>query len=100
MQVNKVKEKMFEIRVDRVVDVTGVTREELFSKTKEPRIVDSRQILYFSCSLKMNIRDIEILMCNNGYEITHSTIIHGIKSAKRKKRKIGAFSHCLSKTRR
>ncbi len=100
MRVNKVKENMFDVRVERVVDVTGVTREELFSKTKEPRVVDSRQMLYLACLSKMKISDIVTLMCNNGYEITHSSIIHGVKSARKKRRKIGAFSHCLSKIRK
>lgn len=70
---------IFNQYVERVTEQFGITKEELFQKTKRRDIVDARYILYYLCYKRpMSIAYIERYMTENGYEIKHSSIIHGI----------------------
>jgi len=73
------KEDVFNAYVDKVLALFKITREEFFAKDKRRDLVDARQLLYFLCSNRpMRIRYIQEYMKTNGYEISHSSIIHGI----------------------
>jgi chromosomal replication initiation ATPase DnaA len=73
------KEDVFNQYVQRVVDLFGITKEELFSKTKVRHIVDARQLLYYLChNRQMQYVTIKKFMENNGYTIMHNSIVNGI----------------------
>lgn len=73
------KHDIFNQYVDRIVDLFGITKEELFSKSKKREIVDARYLLYYLCYKRpMTIVYIQRYMKENGYDIQHSSVIHGI----------------------
>lgn len=79
------KHEVFNQYVDRVVDLFGITKEAFFSKTKKREVVDARQLTYYLCAKRpMQITYIERYMNENGYEIKHSSIIHGISAVEKK----------------
>jgi chromosomal replication initiation ATPase DnaA len=79
------KEKAFDEYVAKVCDLFNLTPSELFKKSKRRDIVDARHLLYFLCYKRpMQIRYIQEYMGSNGYEVGHSTIIHGIETVKEK----------------
>jgi len=79
------KEKAFDEYVAKVCDLFNLTPSELFKKSKRRDIVDARHLLYFLCFKRpMQIRYIQEYMGSNGYQVGHSTIIHGIEQVKEK----------------
>lgn len=73
------KQDVFNQYVDKIVDVFRIKKSELFTKSKKRDFVDARYLLYYLCSKRpMNVSYIEKYMKDNGYEINHNTIIHGI----------------------
>lgn len=74
------KEEIFNQYVNKITKLFGVTKEELFSKTRQRNVVDARQLLYYLCFNRlMQIVIIKNLMIKNGYDIGHNSIINGIK---------------------
>jgi len=74
------KKGIFNEYVDRVLRTFGIEKEELFTKSKRRDLVDARHLLYYLCYHRpMQIRYIQEYMRENGYEVGHSTIIHGIE---------------------
>ena len=58
----------------------------LFSKDKTRAIVDARHMLYYLCKNRpMKLTFIEQFMKESGYDIGHSSIIHGIHAVKESK---------------
>lgn len=79
------KQEVFNQYVDRVVDLFGITKEDLFSKTKKRNVVDARQLIYYLCAKRpMQVTYIEKYMNDAGYEIKHSSIIHGISAVEKR----------------
>jgi chromosomal replication initiation ATPase DnaA len=75
------KNEIFNDYVERIVDVYKIPKEEIFSKIKRMEVVDARHMLYYLClKRKIPVSYIQRYMDMNGYEIGHSSIIHGIKS--------------------
>jgi chromosomal replication initiator protein len=75
------KEDVFNQYVDRVLNLFNITKEEFFSKSKKRNIVDARQLVYYLCSQRpIQITYIQKYMCQNGYDVVHSVIIHGINA--------------------
>jgi chromosomal replication initiation ATPase DnaA len=75
------KQDIFNQYSDRIVDIFGISKEELFSKSKKREIVDARHLLYYLCHKRpMTITYIQRYMSENGYDIQHSSVIHGINS--------------------
>ena len=74
------KRKQFNIYVRKILKEVGISRELLFTKTKDREVVNARQVLYWACFVHGKFRAGEIvrIMKENGYDIGHSTIIHGI----------------------
>lgn len=67
----------FKDYVSQVCKTHGISKEEMFSKTKERRIVDARQMLFYLCvKRKIRIKHIENFMEEMGLPTPHSTIIH------------------------
>jgi len=79
------KEDVFNQYVQRVVDLFGITKEELFSKSKVRHVVDARQLLYYLCHQRqMQFVIIKKFMDKNGYTIMHNSIINGVNVVDRK----------------
>lgn len=79
------KEEVFEEYVHKVCGIFNLSTKELMSKVKRRDIVDARHLLYFLCYKRpMQIRYIQEYMGKNGYEVGHSSIIHGIAQVKEK----------------
>ena len=79
------KEDIFNQYVERVTDLFKIGKEELFSKSKNQKLVDARHLLYYLCIKRpMKLMYIEKYMNDSGYAIKHSTICHGIASVERK----------------
>lgn len=78
--LNLMKRNIFEQYVSAVSQRFDVPKEELFSKKKHRHLVDARHMLYYLCAKRpMNISYIQMYMADSGYDICHSSIIHGIK---------------------
>lgn len=79
------KQNIFNQYVDAIVSTFDINKCELFSKQKLREITDARYLLYYLCHTRpMRIVYIQKCMSENGYEICHSTIIHGINTVKNK----------------
>ena len=79
------KQDIFNQYVERVVDMFGITKDDFFSKNKKRAIVDARQLVYYLCAKRpMQITYIERYMNDAGYEIKHSSIIHGISAVEKR----------------
>lgn len=74
------KEDVFNQYVERVTTLFNITKEEFFSRTKKRNIVDSRQLVYYLCFKRsIQITYIQKYMVDNGLNVVHSVVIHGIK---------------------
>ena len=61
-----------------------LTLDQMFDKTKKRECVDARQILYYLCMERpIRISYIQRFMEEQGHSVSHSTIIHGYKQAKK-----------------
>ena len=79
------KVDIFNQYVERITELFGVSKEKLFSKTKERELVDARYLLYYLCFKRpMGLSYIQKYMAENGYEIKHSTIIYGISTVEKR----------------
>ena len=67
-------------RVSEVCDMCRVTENEMFSKTRETHIAESRFIFYALCK-EDGCKPVDILryMKTRGYNVTHGTIVYGQK---------------------
>lgn len=75
------KSDIFNQYVDRITELFQITKEDMFSKKKNRELVDARHLLYYLCYKRpIAIRYIEKYMTENGYPITHPTILYGIRS--------------------
>jgi chromosomal replication initiation ATPase DnaA len=79
------KQDIFNLYVGKVTDLFHISREELFTKTKKKTSVDARHLLYYLCfSRPMRIKYIQDYMEDNGYKISHSSVIYGINTIESK----------------
>jgi chromosomal replication initiation ATPase DnaA len=77
------KQDIFNRYAEILADRFGIEKQEIFTKVKKRECVDARQLLYYLCSKRpMRIKYIQEYMAKNGYTISHSTVIHGIKQIK------------------
>ena len=73
------KEELFNQYTQKVMNTFGLSKEELFRKTKKRHIVDARQMLWYVCRQRpMRVVQIQEYMSNSGYNTAHSVILHGI----------------------
>lgn len=79
------KHDVFNQYVERVSDLFGISKDEIFSKSKKREFVDARHLVYYLCSKRpMQVSYIQKYMNEAGYHIKHSSIIHGITSVEQK----------------
>jgi|TARA_B100000073_G_C23443727_1_gene456416 chromosomal replication initiation ATPase DnaA len=75
------KKEIFNKYAQKVAEVHNITTDKLFSKDKTRAVVDARHMLYFLCKKRpMKLTYIEQFMKESGYNIGHSSIIHGINA--------------------
>jgi len=73
------KKNVFDYFVKKVCKEFLITEDVLMMKSKRRDIVDARHLLYYLCFHRpMQIRYIQEYMSGYGYDVGHSTIIHGI----------------------
>lgn len=74
------KKEIFNQYVNAISSLFGIKREELFVKSKKREVVDARHLLYYLCFHRpMRIMYIQRHMKDNGYDISHNSVIHGVK---------------------
>tara|TARA_B100000424_G_C22720986_1_gene391593 strand:- start:59 stop:358 length:300 start_codon:yes stop_codon:yes gene_type:complete len=74
------KREVFEKYSVEIAELFRMDREDMFKKSKKREIVDARHLLYYLCATRpMRLKYISTFMKENGYDISHSSIIHGIK---------------------
>lgn len=79
------KVDIFNQYVERVCDLFGITRDKLFSKSKQRQLVDARYLLYYLCYKRpMMISYIQKYILDNGYPTQHTTIIYGISTVEKR----------------
>jgi chromosomal replication initiation ATPase DnaA len=79
------KHDVFNQYVDRVSTLFSLSKEDIFSKVKKREFADARQLIYYLCYKRpMNISYIQKYMLEAGYDIKHSTIIHGIRAVEQR----------------
>lgn len=79
------KQDVFNQYVERASSLFDINREEFFSKSKKRQFADARHLVYYLCSKRpMQVTYIVQYMNEAGYAITHSSIIHGIGSVKKR----------------
>lgn len=79
------KAVIFNQYVNKVSGIFGLTPQDIFVKTKKRDIVDARQLLWYLCIKRpMRLTYIQKYMKENGYDVAHSSILHGIDQVERK----------------
>lgn len=85
IKLNQMKQDIFNQYVEKVVDLFEIDRSLLFSKSKKRELVDARHMLYYLCAKRpMRVNYIQKYMAENGYEIQHSSVIHGITTTEKR----------------
>jgi chromosomal replication initiation ATPase DnaA len=75
------KRNIFNEYVEQVIELYGITKGELFQKSKVREIVDARHVLYYLCyNRPMKLKYIQKYMSEAGYNIGHSSVLHGIQA--------------------
>ena len=79
------KKQIFNQYAQKIADLFGVDKQELFVKSKKRDLVDARHLLYYLCFHRpMRLISIQNFMEENGYKVGHSSVIHGINSIQNK----------------
>lgn len=77
------KVSIFNQYAEEVCRVFNVSKKGLFTKSKKRDVVDARHMLYYLCyNRPMRLVRIQEYMADNGYLISHNSIIHGINVVK------------------
>ena len=75
------KRNIFNEYVEQVIELYGITKGELFQKSKVREIVDARHVLYYLCyNRPMKLKYIQKYMSEAGDDIGHSSVLHGIQA--------------------
>jgi|TARA_R100001015_G_C4602566_1_gene157539 chromosomal replication initiation ATPase DnaA len=79
------KEPIFNQIAENVCSIYDISKEKLFTKTKERKVVDARHLLYYGCyDRQIRLTYIQEYLTKNGYKISHSSILHGIDVVSKK----------------
>ena len=76
------KRDIFEYYAHSIAKQFHISLDELFTQTKTSHIVDARQLLYWLC-IERPIKKsyIQTYLKENGYVVSHSTLIYGYRKA-------------------
>jgi chromosomal replication initiation ATPase DnaA len=73
------KKQIFNQYAQKIADLFGIDKHELFIKSKKRDLVDARHLLYYLCFHRpMQLVSIQNFMEENGYNISHPSVIHGV----------------------
>jgi len=79
------KKEIFNQYAQKIADLFGVDKKELFVKSKKRDLVDARHLLYYLCFHRpMRLISIQNFMDENGYNISHPSVIHGINTVEQR----------------
>ncbi len=79
------KKEIFNQYAQKIADLFGVDKQELFVKSKKRDLVDARHLLYYLCFHRpMKLISIQNFMDENGYNISHPSVIHGINTVEQR----------------
>lgn len=74
------KRKIYEEIFNEISNHFGLNKDEILTHTKKREVVDARQAIYYVCHHRgMRISHIQSYLKQDGYGVTHSTIINGLK---------------------
>ena len=74
-----IRKKIFDSYTEKVCKLFDIEKEQLFEKCKKREVVDARHLLYFLCAKRgIRLTYIQKHMKRMGYDISHSSIHHGI----------------------
>ncbi len=77
------KKEIFDRYTNAIAKQFHLTLDEMFENSKKRDIVDARQMLYYACMERpIRLSYIKKFLAEYGYDVQHSTIIHGYKQAK------------------
>tara|TARA_R100000935_G_C2827827_1_gene163329 strand:+ start:1628 stop:1933 length:306 start_codon:yes stop_codon:yes gene_type:complete len=77
------KRNIFDSYANKVAKAFHVNLDNIFEKSKRRHLVDARQMLYLLCMEKpIRISYIKLYLAEQGYEVSHTTILYGYKRAK------------------
>lgn len=72
------KEEIMEAYVEIVLKRFYITEKEFFKKNKSRKYSNARYLFYYLCRDRdISVVDIKSFMADNGYDIPHTTILHG-----------------------
>jgi chromosomal replication initiation ATPase DnaA len=78
--------------------MSGINKDDLFSKNKTRTISEARHLLYYLCNKRMiAVSYIKKYMEDNGYKIGFFPITYGIKTAKQRVEKDPDYASLISK---
>ncbi len=78
------KKEIFDSYTKAIAKQFHLTLDEMFENSKKRHIVDARQMLYYACMERpIRLAYIKKFLAEYGYDVQHSTILHGIKQAKK-----------------
>ncbi len=78
------KKQVFNNYANAIAKQFHLSLDEIFTKSKRRDIVDARQMLYWLCMERpIRISYIQTFMRDNGYDVGHSSVIHGYRQAKK-----------------
>lgn len=79
------KRDFFNRYTDEILNLFRLNRNDLFVKNKKRDVVDARNLLYYMCTTRqMRVVTIQEYMAEEGYVISHSSILYGIGNVQEK----------------
>ena len=74
------KKEVFNQYADKIAQMYGITKQQMFSKTRDRNAVDARHLLYYMCSTRpMQLIYIQKFLEEEGFITKHPPLIHGVK---------------------
>ena len=74
-----ISQVLFCLYTEKFCKLFDIEKEQLFQKCKKREVVDARHMLYFLCAKRgIRLTYIQKHMKRMGYDISHSSIHHGI----------------------
>ena len=92
------KSDIFNQYASTIADMSGINKDDLFSKNKTRMIAEARHLLYYLCNRRMiAVSFIKKYMEDNGYTVGFYPITYGIKMAKQRVEKDPDYASLISK---
>ena len=77
------KKNIFDSYASKVARAFHIELDNIFEKSKRRHLVDARQMLYLLCMERpIRVAYIQHYLSEQGYDVSHTTILYGYKRAK------------------